>query len=232
MKLAPSRTVKISAGLVAVAVLVLVVGNFVLVKPLKAEAADARDETAQLEQERSSLQAQFKALQGQQNAVPEFYRLSKAASVNVDVPGINLELLTLADTAGVDIRAFQTSDVDERDGFAAPTFSVTLHGQMTEVQAYLKSLRELVTVRSNRLRARGNLYRVDDFDIKPLDTTGGAAESVPTLEAVLTLSVTAPASVAAEASGAAVSPEGGEAAADGNGDAPEGDAAPQEGADG
>ncbi|MDH3725215.1 MAG: hypothetical protein OER93_05670 [Thermoleophilia bacterium] len=219
-----------SLGFAFLALLVAALGYFFLLKPLNAETADAKDETAQLEQQLVSLDAQLKALKGQQNAVPEFYRLSKAAPVNVDVPGANLELLTLADKAGVVVAAFQTSDAKERDGFTAPTFKVTVNGQLDEVYAYMKALRDLVVVRSNRVTARGNLYRVEDFDIHPIDT------STTNLEAALTLSITAPPSVSADESGAAASPEGDGDAPEGNGDAPEGDApteeSPDEGADG
>jgi len=220
MTLAPSRTVKTSLGLVAVAILVLAVGYFFLVKPVNAEASAASDETAELQAQLTSLQAQFKALQGKQNAVPEFYRLSKAAPLNVDVPGVNLELLTLADKAGVSVEAFQTSEVEEREGFSAPTFTVTYSGDFKEVTSYIKELRNLVVVRSNRVRARGNLYRFDDIDITKPDPL------LDTLEVVMAVSITAPPSAPTD-SGTAVSPED---------DAPEGDApteeSPDEGADG
>ena len=226
MSLSFSRSTKISLGLLAVALLVAAVGWFVMVKPVKAEAADATAETVELQDQLASLQAQLTALQEQpQDSVPDFFRLSKAAPVNIDLPGANIELLAVADRAGVEIRSFQQSEIAERGDFAAPTFTVILRGGMDEIVDYFKRLRQLVVVRSGNVNARGNLYRIEQFDIIRTDLPEGV------LEGTVTMSITAPAGAGTDEEPAAAA--GGD---NPEGDAPEGDApsedSPPEGADG
>jgi hypothetical protein len=214
MKLSMTRDTKISLLLAAAALLIVGLGYYFLVKPQSDEAAAAKEETTALEQQKTALSGQLEELEkdtGEQ--LPEFYRASKAAPLDFDAPGAVLELTTLADDAGVDISSIQVSSIQERDGYRAPQFALTVNGRFAEINQFLKSARTLVVVRGNAVSPRGNLFRVETFDLHEGDGPSGS------LEAILELTTTLP--VSAEATGAedgtAVSPSD-------NGDAPSGDA--------
>ena len=213
-----TRDTRISVLLAAAALLILGLGYYFLVKPKGDEAAAAKEETTSLQQQKVVLDAQLKELEKDTGEeLPEFYRMSKAAPLEFDEPGAVFELTTLADDAGVDISAIQSSTVIDRDGYRAPQFALTVNGRFAEINTFLKSARTLVVVRGNTVSPRGNLFRLEQFDLHEGDGPNGTMEA--TLELTTTLPLSAEAAGAEE--GAAVSPGDG---TDGNGGAPQGDA--------
>ena len=212
MRGATSRDSLISLLLVVGLLLVAAAGYFFLITPKNDDAKAFNVERDSLQQQRVDLEAQLARIENAEADLPQLYQLAKAAPDHVDVPGVVLELTNLASKAGATVRSIQVGDAQEGEGYSGQPFTVVIGGNFDTVADFMKQVRTLVFVRSNKLRARGNLYQLGEFSL------GEGAEGFPSIDATIDLIATG--AVGTGETGSAASPGDG---SDPNGDQPEGD---------
>jgi hypothetical protein len=147
-----------------VALLVLVVGMFLLVLPQKSEAS-------KLAKEIDSTQAQItqaRALAEQKPAQPiryaDLFKLVKAMPDQVDMTGIILQLQQTATDSGISFESIQPTGAAVGNGYAQVPIQVTFNGNYFSVTDFLFRLRNLVAVRGGALNATGRMFSVDTLD--------------------------------------------------------------------
>jgi len=214
-----SREFLVSVGLVAGALLIVLVGYAFLISPAKSDAATYTQESDELQRQLVDLEAKLARVENAEADLPQLYRLAKAAPTDLDIPGVVLELTSTASKSGVKVRSVQVGELADGEGYAGVPFNVVVGGDFATVTNFIEQIRTLVVVRSEKLRSKGNLYLLEEFAISE------GEQGLPSLDATLTLTATGPEAAGSSGSGTAISPGGG---SDPEGDQPEGDA-PSEG---
>ncbi len=192
------KQVPVTAVIAGVLAIVLVGGLLVLVKP-------KRDEGERLDGEIAALQTQVDAaVKARQNPAKkpdveiryaDLFQLSKALPGTEDMPGIILELDSLAAASGVKFVAIAPQPEVSKSVYASLPITFTFQGNYYDLTDFLYRVRNLVTVRDKTLTASGRLYTLDTLDMHEAPNSG-----FPNIEATLTLSayVFGPGSVAAQ----------------------------------
>jgi type IV pilus assembly protein PilO len=164
-------------------VIVAVVAYFVLVGPKRAEAGRLDEKIAKLE---TDLQAAKLAARPKEAAtqleVADLFELTKAMPDRDDMPGIILELNSVAEAAGIEFRAIAPQNVKPEEGYRGLPISLTFQGNYYDLTDFLFRLRNLVTVRDGKLEAAGRFFTLDALDMH--EGLGG----FPLIEAKLTIS--------------------------------------------
>jgi type IV pilus assembly protein PilO len=150
-----------------VALLILaLVGYFVLVRPKRAEAGRLSDKIAQLD---SQVQAAKLAARPHQSAtkikVADLFELSKAMPQRDDMPGIILELNSIAEGAGVSFVAISPQAQVSKEGYRVLPISLTFEGNFYDLNDFLFRMRNLVSVRDGKLAAEGRFFTLDTLDM-------------------------------------------------------------------
>jgi len=197
------KQVPVIAVVVAVLAIVLVAGLLLLVKP-------KQDEGKRLSVEIASLQTRVNAaVKARQNPpkkpaveirYADLFQLSKALPGTEDMPGVILELDSLASATGVKFVAIAPQPAVSKSVYASLPITFTFQGDYYDLTDFLYRVRNLVTVRDKTLSASGRLYTLDTIDMHEAPNSG-----FPQIEATLTLSayVFGPSASAAQATGAA-----------------------------
>jgi Tfp pilus assembly protein PilO len=171
---------------VAVLALLIVaaVGYFVLVGPKRSEASRLADEIAELETkvQTAKLAAQPKEA-ATQLKVAGLFELTKAMPDKDDMPGIMLELNSVAEAAGIEFRSISPQPLVAYSGYRALPIGLTFRGNYFDLTDFLFRLRNLVAVRDGKLSASGRFFTLDSLDLH-LQGDGG----FPLIEAQLTIS--------------------------------------------
>jgi Tfp pilus assembly protein PilO len=165
-------------------VIVAAIAYFMLIGPKRAEAGRLADKIADLETQvrTAKLAAQPKESAVQLKLAPLF-ELTKAMPDRDDVPGIILELNSIAQATGVRFKAIAPQDPVTQEGYRALPISLTFQGNYYDLTDFLFRLRNLVTVKEGVLEATGRLYTLDVLDLHEQPT-----ERFPKIQAVLTIS--------------------------------------------
>jgi Tfp pilus assembly protein PilO len=178
------RDIPFTVVLAGALVIVVVVSYMLLVRPKRAEAADLDAEIAELttkirvaEKRRPSAQQPEIRIN-----VADLFRLAKAMPDEEDVPGIILEVNSIASSAGIDFLAIQPQPVVPVGSHRALPITLTFEGNYYDLTDFLYRLRTLVTVKDGKLHASGRLYTLDALDMHE------AKAGFPHIEAVLTVS--------------------------------------------
>jgi type IV pilus assembly protein PilO len=170
----------VAAGAILIAA---VVAYFVLIGPKRAEAGRLNDKVAQLDTE---LQAAKLAARPKEAAtklkVADLFELAKAMPDRDDMPGIILELNSIAQAAGIEFRAIAPQNQVNGDGYRVLPISLTFQGNYYDLTDFLFRMRNLVSVRDGRLEAAGRFFTLDTLDMH--EGEGG----FPKIEAKLTVS--------------------------------------------
>lgn len=159
--LSPSATAGVGIG---VAVVVALVGWFLLVSPQRSKAASLDVEIAAVEQQIS--EARVAALQADA-AEPivsaDLFRLAKAMPEDLDQAGVLLELSRVASETGIDFEQIVPQAVlpAGAPNVRAQPIELVFTGNFYELSDFLYRLRNLVTVQSGKLHATGRLFAVD-----------------------------------------------------------------------
>ena len=202
------KQVPVTAVLAAVLAIVLGGGLLLLVKP-------KRDESKRLDGEIATLQTQVKAaVQAREHPVKkpgveiryaDLFQLSKALPGAEDMPGIILELDSLAAASGVKFVAIAPQPEVSKSVYASLPITFTFQGNYYDLTDFLYRVRNLVTVRDKTLSASGRLYTLDTLDMHEAPNSG-----FPNIEATLTLAayVFGPGAAAAQPSAAGATPAG------------------------
>ena len=114
--------------------------------------------------------------------VADLFRLSKAMPDRDDMPGMLIELNSIAVSSGVRFLSIQPADAVNHGAYYSIPVTVTFEGNYYDLTDFLFRLRNLVSVRDGELEASGRLYTLDSMQFAE------GAEGFPDIEAVLTLS--------------------------------------------
>ena len=164
-------------------VIVLVVAFVVVVQPKRAESARLDAEIAELETKVALGSRPAPKKPPVKIDVADIFRLAKAMPDGDDMPGIILELNSIASSAGVRFVAIQPAAPTASGSYRALPINLTFEGSYYDLTDFLYRLRNLVTVKDGVLDATGRLYTLDAIDMHESKEKG-----FPQIEAVVTIS--------------------------------------------
>lgn len=161
--------------IVGAAVLVLVAGWFVAIRPLGQKAAGLHQQNAVVQQQIADDLAQVAAARGggaaaaaQTIKVADVYKLAKAMPSVTDMPDVLIELDQTARAAGVDLQTLSPGATTQgTSGYSMLPITLTVAGNFYTVTDLLYRLRNLVYVRSGALQANGRLFSVSSVSLAP-----------------------------------------------------------------
>lgn len=179
------KQVPLTAVIAAALVIVAVVGYFLVVKP-KQDATGSLD--GQIAELQTQVDAAFAARRQGPEAAPqvtiraaEVFKLTKAMPNGDDMPGIMLELNSVASATGVEFRSITPAAPLPQTGYLAVPINLTFVGSFYDLTDFLFRLRNLVVVRDGDLQARGRLFSLDSLDFH------AGPNGFPEIEAALTV---------------------------------------------
>lgn len=164
-------------------VIVAAVAYMLVIRPKRAEAGRLDEQIAEMQMKVTSARL---ASRSQQSAstikVADVFEVSKAMPDTDDMPGIILDLNSVAEATGIRFLSIQPSAATPKTGYSAISIALTFEGNYFDLTDFLFRLRNLVTVRDGRLASSGRLFTLDTLSMKE-----GKA-GFPQIEAGLTLS--------------------------------------------
>jgi type IV pilus assembly protein PilO len=164
--------------------IVAAVGYFLLVKPKQDDAAKKADEIAALEtQIEVALAAQREPQREDPSAikVADLFQVTKAMPDDEDIPGIILELNSVAAAAGVEFVSISPQGGAVRGNYTALPINLTFEGNYFDLTDFIFRLRNLVSVRDGKLDAQGRLFTLDTLSMAE------GPDSFPEIAAALTV---------------------------------------------
>ena len=167
----------------AIALLIITaVAYFTLIGPKRAESAALETEIADLETNLMTATRPKPAAPQVKIDVADLFRLAKAIPDRDDMPGIILEVNSIAASAGVKFVSIQPQPPVESGAYHTIPINLTFEGNYYDLTDFLYRLRNLVTVKDGVLDASGRLYTLDAVDLHE------GTDGFPQIQAVLTVS--------------------------------------------
>jgi Tfp pilus assembly protein PilO len=164
-----------------VLVIVAVVAYFIVIRPKRAEAGRLGDQIAQLE---TDVQAAKLAARPDEASsklqVADVFELAKAMPDRDDMPGIILELGSIADAAGVSFKSIAPQTPVVGEGYRSIPISLKFEGNYYDLTDFLFRLRNLVSVEEGKLSSSGRFFTLDTLDMHE--------HNLPQIEAILVVS--------------------------------------------
>jgi Tfp pilus assembly protein PilO len=161
----------ILVGAFAAAVLVVLIGGYMLViSPKQATAARLQHEAADTQNKLTlALVAARHPAPGAKTDASNLFRLSKAMPDDVDSSGAILDLVAAAKATGVSIDGLSTADplAAPAGGYELVPVVATVSGRYGQVTNFLARVRRLVAVRHGVVGAHGRLFGVDSISLAP-----------------------------------------------------------------
>jgi Tfp pilus assembly protein PilO len=177
------KQVPLTPVLAVALLIVAVAGYFGLISPKQAKSAELDDQIAELE---TKLQLAGKPSPAQAPKVTikvaDLFLLAKAMPDREDMPGIILELNSIALSTGVNFISIAPGTPASKGSYIAIPVTLTFEGNYYDLTDFLYRLRNLVAVRDGVLGASGRLYTLDALDMQ--EAEGG----FPKIRATLTVS--------------------------------------------
>jgi hypothetical protein len=147
-----------------VAVLILIVGMFLLVLPQKSEAAKLAKEIDSTDTQITQARALAEQKPAQPIRYADLFKLVKAMPDQVDMTGIILQLQQTATDSGISFESIQPTGATLGNGYAEVPIQVTFNGNYFSVTDFLFRLRNLVAVHGGALNATGRMFSIDTLD--------------------------------------------------------------------
>jgi Tfp pilus assembly protein PilO len=167
----------IAGGLVIVAL----VAYFILIRPKRAEAGRLSDQIAQLETDVQAAKLAARPSEaGTRLKVADLFELAKAMPDRDDMPGIILELGSIADAAGVSFKSIAPQTPVVGEGYRSIPISLKFEGNYYDLVDFLFRLRNLVSVDDGKLSSSGRFFTLDTLDMHE--------HNLPEIEAILVVS--------------------------------------------
>ena len=164
-------------------VIVAAIAFMVVIRPKRAEAGRLDEQIAEMQMKVSAAEL---ASRPQQQAsaikVADVFEVTKAMPDTDDMPGIILDLNSVAEATGIKFVSIQPSAATPKTGYTAIGITLTFEGNYFDLTDFLFRLRNLVTVRDGRLSSSGRLFTLDTLSMKESDT------GFPNISANLTVS--------------------------------------------
>jgi Tfp pilus assembly protein PilO len=143
--------------------IVALVAYMLVVRPKQAQAGDLDGQITQLQSQVE--EARHKAAPVRIK-VADLFRLSKAMPDREDMPGIVLELNSVASAAGISFEKIEPQPpVPGVSGFWSVPIKVSFQGNYYDLVDFLYRLRTLVSVKEGVLDATGRLFTLDSIGL-------------------------------------------------------------------
>ena len=168
---------------IAVVIVVAVAAYFFLVRPKRAEAGRLAEQIELLEADvaAAKLAARPDAPKEKIN-VADLFELTKAMPDRTDMPGIILELDSIAEAVGIEFVQISPELAVAREGYRILPIRFVFEGNYFGLSDFLFRVRNLVAVRNGRLYASGRFFTLDFLRMVE------GPDSFPEIEAELVLS--------------------------------------------
>jgi type IV pilus assembly protein PilO len=163
------KDIPVAVLVVPVILILAVVGYFLLIKPKQDAAGRFGDEIASLQTQIDvAMAAQRQPQGGDESAikVADVFRVTKAMPDSDDMPGIILELNSVAAAAGIEFVSITPQAAAVRTGYTALPVNLTFEGNYYDLTDFLFRIRNLVTVRDGKLEASGRLFTLDSLSME------------------------------------------------------------------
>lgn len=150
-----------------VILIVAAVAYMVVIRPKSAEAGRLDEQIAEMQMKVTA--AQIAARPQHQVStikVADVFEVSKAMPDTDDMPGIILDLNSVAEATGIRFVSIQPSAPTPKTGYSAIEISLSFEGNYFDLTDFLFRLRNLVTVRDGRLASSGRLFTLDTLSMK------------------------------------------------------------------
>lgn len=153
---------------IGLAILIVAAAAYmVVIRPKRAEAGRLDEQIAEMQMKVTAARL---ASRPQQQAttikVADVFEVSKAMPDTADMPGIILDLNSVAEATGISFVSIQPSAPTPKTGYAAIAISLTFEGNYFDLTDFLFRLRNLVAVRDGRLSSSGRLFTLDSLSMK------------------------------------------------------------------
>ena len=164
-------------------VIVAAVAYMLVIRPKRAEAGRLDEQIAEMQMKVSAAQlASRPQEQASTIKVADVFEVSKAMPDTDDMPGIILDLNSVAEATGIRFLSIQPSAPTPKTGYSAIEITLSFEGNYFDLTDFLFRLRNLVTVRDGRLSSAGRLFTLDTLSMKEGKT------GFPSINAGLTVS--------------------------------------------
>jgi type IV pilus assembly protein PilO len=159
------KEVSLTPVIAVALVIVCAVGYWLLIHPKRAELGRLEGDIKKLEQKVQVATADERRTEpAVKIRVAELFELAKALPDEDDMPGIILELNSVAASSGIEFVSISPQPAVAKGGYRALPIQLQFEGNYYDLTDFLFRLRNLVTVRDGRLEARGRLFALDGID--------------------------------------------------------------------
>jgi Tfp pilus assembly protein PilO len=154
--------------IIGVAILIVAaVAYMVVIRPKRAEAGHLHEQIAELQTKVTAARLAARPQRPDSSIkVADVFEISKAMPDNPDMPGIILDLNSVAEAAGIKFLSIQPAAPSPKTGYSAIEITLSFEGNYFDLTDFLFRLRNLVTVRDGRLASSGRLFTLDSLSMK------------------------------------------------------------------
>jgi len=174
---------EVKIALVAGGVLLgLVAGWFLVVAPKRHDASALKQQIADTRDQISVAQGVKTPTAPPPIRVADLFKLSRAMPNTADIPGVILQLSSVAAETGVQFESITPHDPVSYGAYQQVAVDLSFEGRFYDLSDFLYRLRNLVGVHHGVLNATGRLFTVDSI------TFNQGTENFPQVKATLTVS--------------------------------------------
>jgi Tfp pilus assembly protein PilO len=149
-----------------VILIVAAVAYMIVIRPKRAEAGSLDEQIAEMQMKVTAAQLAARPQHAAAIKVADVFEVSKAMPDTNDMPGIILDLNSVAEATGIRFVSIQPSAPTPKTGYSAIEISLSFEGNYFDLTDFLFRLRNLVTVRDGRLSSSGRLFTLDTLSMK------------------------------------------------------------------
>ena len=160
----------------------LVAGWFLVVAPKRHDAATLKQQIADTRDQISVAQGVKLPTAPPPIRVADLFKLSRAMPNTADIPGVILQLSSVAAETGVEFESITPHDPVSYGAYQQVAVDLSFEGRFYDLSDFLYRLRNLVGVHEGVLNATGRLFTVDSISFNQ------GTESFPQVKATLTVS--------------------------------------------
>ena len=175
--------IEVKIALLAGGVLLgLVAGWFLVIAPKRHDASTLKQQIADTRDQISVAQGVKTPTAPPPIRVADLFKLSRAMPNTADIPGVILQLSSVAAETGVKFESITPHDPVSYGAYQQVSVDLSFEGRFYDLSDFLYRLRNLVGVHHGVLDATGRLFTVDSI------TFNQGTENFPQVKATLTVS--------------------------------------------
>jgi Tfp pilus assembly protein PilO len=175
--------IEVKIALLAGGVLLgLVAGWFLVIAPKRHDASTLKQQIADTRDQISVAQGVKTPTAPPPIRVADLFKLSRAMPNTADIPGVILQLSSVAAETGVQFESITPHDPVSYGAYQQVAVDLSFEGRFYDLSDFLYRLRNLVGVHHGVLNATGRLFTVDSI------TFNQGTENFPQVKATLTVS--------------------------------------------